>query len=117
MQNLSLRSAQAFYFYQPVLYRNSALGVELDGLRINAVLFPEDSFRQGVFRIRFQDGNNGLDDDRPRINAVVGEMDRATGELDAVFKGLLLAMETRKRGQKRRVDIDDPLGKGMQKLR
>ena len=82
------------------------------GLGIDAVLFGQDSFGQsrvGVVVFHFDDG---LQDDWTCIEIFVHEMDGAAGEFDAVFEGLALRFESRKRREQRWMDIEDAVRKG-----
>ena len=63
----------------------------------------------GVARIRQLDGP--LQDHRPAVDALVDEVDGDAEHLDPVVDRLLDRLQARKRGQQRRVHVDDPPGK------
>ena len=54
--------------------------------------------------------DRALEDDRPRVDALVDEVDRGAGELDAVVERLPLRVETRERRKQRRMDVQDAAG-------
>ncbi len=93
------------------------LSIPLNRLGIDPVLFPQYPRGEAVGRVRFQDGNDSLNDNRTRINAFIRKVDRASGKLNAIIEGLLLAVETRKRWKQRRMNIHDPHRKGTEEKR
>jgi len=77
------------------------------------VLLFEKACRQGVGRIGLEDGYDALQDDRTPIELGRHKMDRDTGDLDPVIECLSLRIHTGKRREKRRVDVQDPIGKSL----
>ena len=65
-------------------------------------------------RIIFENRNSLLNEDGARIRARINKMDCHTGDLAAIIKRLSPAMHTREGRQKRRMDIDDAIGEGLQ---
>ena len=54
-----------------------------------------------------QHRNRGLRDDRAGIDSFIDEVDRASRYFRTVFKSLVLRVETRKRREQGRVNIED----------
>src|SRR5919202_1731260 len=84
-------------------------GDQAHGTREQPMLDLVDPFpdRRDVTRIR-DDVECFLEDDRPRIDALVDEVDGHPHHLDAVVECLLDRANAREGGQQRRVDVDDP---------
>ena len=53
-------------------------------------------------------GDRFLHNDRPVVEFFVHEMHGAAGDFHAIGEGLLLRFEARKRGQQRRMDVQNP---------
>src|SRR5579863_5788368 len=83
-----------------------------DGFGVADVLFNQDAFGQGVTVVGVENRDDPLQHDNAVVEVLIDKMDRAAGELDAVFEGLLLRFEAGKGGQQRRMDIEDAVGKG-----
>ena len=56
------------------------------------MFFLQNSGGESVFGIVVLYGDDGLEDDRARVEIFVDEMDGAAGEFDAVFEGLALGL-------------------------
>src|SRR5690349_13980476 len=80
---------------------------ESDGLGIDAVLLYEDTSGEGLDCVVIEYRHGGLDDDGAGIEIFVDEVDGAAGDLHAVGQRLVLRVESRERGQERRVDVQN----------
>ena len=89
---------------------NGAPRDQPDRLREELVLDGVQALEHGVGVGRVRDFDRPLKDDRAGIDPVVNEVDGDAEHLDAVVDRLLDGGEPGKRGQQRRVDVDDPLG-------
>ena len=87
---------------------SAALGVEADRLRVEPMLLGEDPRGQRRLRVVIEHGNRRLQHDRPRVHALVDEVDGRPRHLDAVLERLALGVEPGKRRQQRRMDVQDP---------
>ena len=67
----------------------------------------------GVARVRQLDG--ALQDDRPRVDALVDEVHRDAEDLHAVVERLLDGVQARERRQQRRMDVEDAVGEARTK--
>src|SRR5262245_51984259 len=73
------------------------------------MLLFENPRRERFDRIVVQHGYGRLQNDRPRVKMLVYEMNRAPRDLNSVLERLVLCVEPREGGKKRRVNIQDPL--------
>ena len=80
---------------------------EVERPRINGVLGIEDSGRQGLFGVLWPHGNGLLEHDRARIEPGIDEMHRRARPAHTRVQGLFLWAQTRKRREKRRMDVQD----------
>src|SRR5690606_41000053 len=55
--------------------------------------------------------------DGTRVDSMVDEMHRATGDFNPIFEGLFLRVDPRKGRQQRGVNVDDPSAKSVKKAR
>src|SRR5436190_7980498 len=60
--------------------------------------------------------DRSLQDDRPRVDAFVHEVNRDAGDLHAMLERLADCIETRERRQECRVDVDDPVPEPLDEL-
>src|SRR5436190_15760077 len=60
--------------------------------------------------------DRSLQDDRPRVDAFVHEVNRDAGDLHAMLERLADCIETRERRQECRVDVDDPVPESLDEL-
>jgi len=65
-------------------------------------------------RVGVQHGHGLLPNDWTAIHPSIDKMHRATGCLHAMVQSLFPRFETGKRGKQRWVDVNDPIGKGVQ---
>ncbi|OQA74216.1 MAG: hypothetical protein BWY31_04794 [Lentisphaerae bacterium ADurb.Bin242] len=78
------------------------------------MLFLQDAVRQRLRRIPGKNGHDRLNNDRPRIHALIDKMNRAARKPDAVIQRLLLNVCSREGGKQGGVNVDDPVRKGSQ---
>jgi hypothetical protein len=90
---------------------------KFNGFGIDAMLFSQDFFGEGGFRVLIEHGHCSLQNDRAGVEIFVDEVDGATGEFYAIFEGLALGFEAGKRRQQRRMNIQDAIGKFCDKKR
>src|SRR5436305_14785230 len=76
----------------------------------------ENSCRQRMLVVVVEHRYDFLQDDRTVVKVFIYKMNSATGELDAVFKGLLLRCEAREGRQQRRMNLENAIRKGAHKL-
>ena len=67
--------------------------------------------------VTIQNRHGFLQNDGPVVQMLVNKMDRATGQLHAVFKRLFLRVHSRKSGQQRRMNVDNAIGKSPDEVR
>lgn len=94
---------------------DAALSEPLQGLGIDAVFHGMDAPHQAVRIFPGVDRHGGLDDHRAAVHLFLHEMHGAAGNFDPVSLGVGPAVHAGKAGQQRRVDVDDPPGKSLQK--
>jgi len=82
--------------------------------RVHLMLHGEDSLLERIGRVVFENGDDTLRDDRTRIDARVNQMDGAATHTDPRLKRLPLRMKARKGRQERRMNVDDPVGEGVE---
>ena len=90
---------------------------EADGFGIEAVLLDEDARRQRLDRVVVEHRNRRLQDDRPAVELGGHQMHGRAGHPDAVLERLTLRVEAGKRGQQRRVDVEDAVRKRVEQRR
>jgi hypothetical protein len=88
-----------------------------DGFGVGLMLFGEDAVGKRVGVVGFQNGNSALQEDDAVVEMLVNEVDGAAGDFDAIFEGLGLRVEAGKRGQQRRMDVEDAVGKRVNEFR
>ena len=71
----------------------------------------QNAGRQRVFVVGVEHRNSLLHDDRAVVEFLVHKMHGAAGNFHSVSEGLLLRFESGKRGQQRRMDVENPLRK------
>ena len=81
------------------------------------MLLDEDACRQGFGAVAVENRNRSLQDDRAIVEPGRDEMDRRTGYADAVLERLTLRLEARERGQQRRMNVEDAIGKCLEQPR
>ena len=72
-----------------------------------SMLLGEDAGRKRFGGVAVLDRHDGLRDDGAGVEKFVDEMHRAAAEFHAVFERLALRFQAGKRGQQRRVNIQD----------
>ena len=80
------------------------------------MLLDKDAGGQRLGRVVIVHRDGRLQHDRAGIELGVHEMDRDSGDFDAVRPRLPLRIRAGKRGQQRRMDIQDGVGKPVQHL-
>src|SRR5262245_58029937 len=90
----------------PISFENSR-----NGLRIELMLDRQNATRQPVRTVPIEHRHRLLQHNRPRIESRSDEMDRRSSHLDAVLEGLTLRVDPGERGQERRVNVENALGK------
>src|SRR5215468_4875752 len=85
--------------------RKSPAQHDVDRFGIGNVLLLENSRRQRVLIILIHYVHSFLDDDGSMVEFFIDKMHRATRDLYAVGKRLLLSFQTRESGQKGRMNI------------
>jgi len=75
------------------------------------MLLLEYAFGQRVFVVRIQHRHRLLYDDRPVIQFLVNDVNRATAHFHTIGKGLFLGLKPWKSRQKRWMNIEDSLRK------
>ena len=88
-----------------------------DRRRIQPVLFDQDPRRQRLRRCHRRHRHRRLQDDRPAIEPGGHEVHRRAAHAHAVRERLRLGIEAGKRRQQRRMDVQDPIGKGVEQRR
>ena len=83
----------------PATYLDAAFSDQPDCLWVEQVFLLQNPCRKGLFRIPIHDGDRRLEYDGSCVHPFIHKVDSAARNLDAVFNGLLLGMEARKRGQ------------------
>jgi hypothetical protein len=78
-----------------------------DGLRVNAVLFGQDTRRELLKRVIVFNRDGRLEQDRAAVEIFVYEMNGAAGDLYAVGESLVLGIEAWKGREERGVDIEN----------
>ena len=89
---------------------------ELYRLGIQAVLFFQDASRETFGSIGLQDRHGSLENDGAGVELGVDEVDGRAGHFHAVLESLALGVEPGKRRQQRGVDIENPVGKGLDEV-
>src|SRR5205823_5329106 len=79
------------------------------GLGINSMFFLQNAPTERIFGVVVFNRNDSLQHDRPSIEIFVDKVNGTAGKLHAVIESLLLRFEPRKRGQQRRVNIQNAL--------
>src|SRR5690348_1832476 len=87
------------------------------GFGIDAMLFGEDAGGERLLGVVVADGHGGLEDDGAGVEIFVHEVHSAAGDFHAVIERLALGFESRERGEKRRMDIEDASAKGLDEMR
>ena len=87
----------------------AALGDQAQRARIANMFRREDAGGKGRRVVSRAHRNRRLHDNRPLVHLRAHEMDRATGEFDAGVDRPLVRVETGKRGQQRRMDVDESI--------
>ena len=82
-----------------------------DSFGVGEVLLGEDASRERLGCVLVFDGDCALQNDDAMVEQLVDEVDGATGDLGAVFKGLPLGVEAGKTGQQAGVNVEDALRK------
>ena len=82
-----------------------------DGFAVGDVLFSKDSVGEGVCVVGVENWNGTLLNDGAVVEVLVDKVDGAAGYFDSIVEGLLLGVESRKRGQQGRVNVDDAIRK------
>ena len=95
----------------PALEADTSLGEEPDGPGIESVLGFEDSLGERFGGVLVEDGDRLLEQDGPRVESLVDEVDRRTRDLDAMLAGLRLGVLPRKGRQQGGVDVEDAAAK------
>ena len=93
----------------PVDHPNPVAGNEVKSQGIDPVLRLEDTGGQALLVIPRQNGNRRLRDNRAMVEFRTHEMDRAAGDLHALFDGAAMAVEPWERGQESRMDVEDAI--------
>ena len=75
------------------------------------MLFDDDALRQPVTVVVFVHLHGPLNNDWTVVEFVVDQMHGAARHLDPVVRGLLLGVQARKRRQEGRVNVEDAIGK------
>ena len=75
------------------------------------MLLDQYSRRERVHRVTREHGDGCLKDDRPAVELRSHEVHGRASETNTVFERLTLGVETWKGGKKRRMDVEDPIGK------
>ncbi len=78
------------------------------------MLLDQDALRQRLHGVIVPDWNRRLHDNRPRVELGAHEVDGGARYTHAVLEGLALGVKTGERRKKRRVDIQNPVGKRME---
>src|SRR5579883_56633 len=92
---------------------HASVGDQPNRLGKRTVLFGQNSLRERFLSVALQDRHRALKNDRPAVDLIVDEMDRAPGDLHPVAKRIRLGVKgIAKGGQKRGVNIDDPVVEG-----
>jgi len=86
-----------------------------EGLRVDPVLFDQNSRRQGVDRVVVQNGNSRLNNDRSGVEGTIDQMHRGSRDPGTVLERLPLRVQSGKRRKQRRMDVHDPVREGLQK--
>src|SRR5258708_24259019 len=73
------------------------------------MLLFENPCRQRLDRILIQHRDGRLDEDWPRVEALVHEMNRASGDLHSMLQCLVLGVEPRESRKQGRMNIQDTL--------
>ena len=68
-----------------------------------------DALVQAFRRVGCQYWDSLLSDNRSCIDPGINKMHRAAGDFNAIIEGLFPGLQPGKRGQKRGVDVDDPV--------
>src|SRR5271157_5094498 len=82
-----------------------------DCLGVCDVLLLQNACGQRVLVIRAEHGHGLLQDDGAVVEVGVHEVHRAAGDFHAIVEGLLLRLQSWKRRQQRRMDVEDAVGK------
>src|ERR1700691_5071384 len=72
------------------------------------MLLLENTGAESVLIVRIKHSNSLLHNDRPMIKLFIHEMHSAAGNLDSISESLLLRLQSRKRRQQRRMNIENP---------
>jgi hypothetical protein len=91
----------------------SAAKDQVNGFRVKPVFLLENSGRQFFDRITLQNRDDGLKDDGTAIQRLIHKVHRAAAEFHSMFESLILDIQSRKRRQKRRVNVQDGMGEGL----
>ena len=81
------------------------------------MLLHLDACMQRLRRVILKDRNRLLDDDRPGVRARIDEVHGDARHLAAVVQRLRPAVDARKRGQQRRMNVQHPVRERRQQLR
>src|SRR5207248_10850924 len=82
----------------------TALGEEANGGGVEAVLLEQNARGQRLFRVVGEDGHGGLQYDRPRVDALVGEVHGGARHLRAVLERLALRVQPGEGREQRGMD-------------
>ena len=88
-----------------------------DRFGVHDVLLLQNASRQRVFVIAVEHGHYFLHQDGAVVEVGVHEVDSAARNLHAIVESLLLRLQSRKRRQQRRMNIEDAVGKLLHKPR
>src|SRR5207249_2900287 len=88
---------------------------EIDCFGVNAMFFLQNAGRKRFDRIVIQNRNHSLVDDWAIVQRAGYEVNRAAAEFYSVLQRLFLDLEPGKRRQQRRMNIQDTVGKGVEK--
>ena len=79
------------------------------------MLFDENACRQRLDGVAVEHRHGGLQHDRPVVELGVHDVHRRAGHTDAMLERLTLRVEAGKRGQQRRMDVEDAVRKRAKK--
>jgi hypothetical protein len=92
-------------------------GQPLQGLGIDAVFKPEDAPADLVLLFTGMDGDCGLNDYGAVIQVLIDKVYRGPAQTHSILRSLFLGMQPWKTGKQGWMDIQDPVGKGLNKFR
>lgn len=104
-------------YHAPPVDVEPAAQDEGDRLAVKAVFLIKDTRGQRVSRVVVFDRNYGLINDRTGIQLLIHKVHCATGITNPVYPRLVLSIETPKRRQERRMNIQYALRESLDELR